>query len=378
MKKIKVAIVIPTHTNMKSSLHVLLGIYSYLSMTKNVQASIFTDSSSRELYKGFETVRIRGMDYNTVFSKILFFLGLPRYYYGDLINKLKGYDVIEASNPEFYIFAYQSYVAARKYNAKLILRTSQTVEGFYLFKFTKYLVVPFVKKAYDYASWLFFTNFEAAERAEKMGLMEKNSGRKVITGHAIDTKVFRPLKAKKQKNKVILSVAGLYEVKGHHLIIESLAKVRSRADAELWIAGEGYYEKNLRELAEKMGLGNKVKFLGGRTKEELAKIYNMADVFVLANLQEITPAVSEALACGIPVVVMECGGRKFVIPDEKYGLIARKFDADDMANKMLKILENKKFAERLAEKGRKRVLENFSIEKVAKKFYEAFVKLPKQ
>ena len=374
MKKIKVAVVIPTHTNLNSSLHILLNVYKYLMRTKNIDVTIFTDIRNKNSYAGFNVVRIKGLDYNAVLSKGLFALGIPRYYYMDLIEKLEGYGIIETSNPEFYIFAYQSYLAAKKYNAKLILRTSQTVEGFFLFKLSKYFVIPFARKAYDYASWLLYTNPEAAERAERLGLMEKNSRRKIIIGHATDTSLFNSISVKKNKKPIILSVAGLYKIKGHHLIIEAFVKIRKQIDAELWIVGQGYYKKNLELLAEELGISRSVKFLGSKTREELATIYNKADVFVLANYQEITPAVNEALACNVPVVVMDCGGRNFVIPNESYGLIAKRFDTDDMSNKIIKLLKNKELANKLAQKGRNHVLKNFSIDKVAGKFYRCFVK----
>lgn len=115
-----------------------------------------------------------------------------------------------------------------------------------------------------------------------------------------------------------------------------------------------------------------MKFLGTKDHKELSTIYNMSDVFVLANYQEITPAVNEALACEVPIVVMECGGRNFVIPDKNYGIISKKFDIDDMSNKIMYLINNKKIAKRMAKNGRKRIIENFSIEKVAAKIYSSF------
>ena len=350
-----------------------MEVYGYLKKTKNVHSTIFTDASNTATYPGFDVVRVNSIDYNTIWSKLLFVLGIPRYYYSDLIAKLKDYDIIETSNPEFYIFAYQSYLAAKKYNTKLILRTSQTLEGFFLFRLSKYIVVPFARKAYDYASRLLFTNPDAAHRAEKLGLIERNSKKTVIIGHATDTSMFKPFKVKKYKKKIILSVGGLYKIKGHHLIIKSLSRVRKRYDAELWIVGEGYYKNHLEILSEKLKVSGYVKFLGGKSKEELAKIYNVADVFVLANYQEITPAVNEALACGTPVVVMECGGRKFVIPNEDYGLVSKKFDVSNMSNKIIKILENKNLAKKISNNGRLHILKNFSVENVAEKFYDSFI-----
>ena len=205
-------------------------------------------------------------------------------------------------------------------------------------------------------------------------MAEKNSKKIVVTGHATDTGTFRPLNIKKDKSKaILLSVGGLYKIKGHHIIIEALKKIVDNGyDAELWIVGDGYYKNKLIDLAKKLNLTSKIKFLGSKGHDELAQVYNKSDIFVLANYQEITPAVNEALACGIPVVVMETGGRYFVIPDESYGLISKRFDADDMARKIMKLIENKKISTLVAQNGRKRIVDNFSIEKVAMKFYKAF------
>lgn len=375
MTKLRVAVVIPTHFDVHSSLNNLLKVYRYLIKNKNIEVTIFTDRKNNVEYADFNVEKINGLDYKTILEKAFLVLGVPRFYYTDLIEKLKGYDVIESSNPEFYAFAYQSYKAAKKYNARLIYRTSQTVEGFYLFKIIKYIVVPIVRKAYDYASFLLFSNPEAEKRCIKLGLLD-NKEKSIIIGHATDTKCFMPIKVKKPDNLILLSVGGLYKIKGHHLIIKALKKIieKGHKNAELWIVGEGYYKKNLVKLARNLNIEDKIKFLGRKSHEELAKIYNMCDIFVLANYQEATPAVNEAMACEKPVVAMETGGCKFVIPNRGYGLITKRFDADDMADNIIFLMKNGKIADKMAKNGRKRVLENFSLERVALKIYYSFVR----
>ena len=372
MKRLRVAVVIPTHFDIYSSLNNLLKVYRYLMKYKGVKVAIFTDKKNNPDYRDFGIIKINGVDYGNIFGKILFALGMPRFYYTDLIDKLEGYDVIESSNPEFYGFAYQSYLAAKKYHARLVYRTSQTIEGFYLFRITKYLVVPFVRKAYNYASFLLFTNPQAEERCIRLGLM-KNKSKSIVIGHATDTRCFKPMKVKKSKRIILLSVGGLYKIKGHHLIIKSLKKIIDRGDdAELWIVGEGYYKSNLNALSKQLKIENKVKFLGNKSHDELAKIYNSSDVFVLANYQEMTPAVNEAMACGIPVVAMQCGGDRFVIPSDDFGLISKKFDAGDMAEKIMMLLDNRGLAEKISINGRNHILKNFTIENVAEKIYRSF------
>ncbi|MEK6876612.1 MAG: glycosyltransferase [Nanoarchaeota archaeon] len=373
MKALKVALVMPNHFDINSSLNNFIKTYQYLTKKKDIEVTLFTDKKNNVKVRDFKIQKISGFDYKTIFEKILFVLGIPRFYYKDLIEKLNGFDVITANNPEFYAYACQAYKAAKKYNTRFVLRTSQTVEGFFLYKLTKYIVNPVVKKAYEHASWLIFTNPQAEERCLKLGLID-NKKKSVITGHATDTRTFKPINVKKQKNTILLSVGGLYKIKGHHIIIKALKSVIDKVhkNTELWIVGKGYYENYLKNLAKNLGIEKNVKFLGSKSHEELAKIYNLSDIFVLANYQEITPAVNEALACEKPVVVMECGGRDFVIPNESYGLISKKFDADDMAEKIMLLAKNPKLAAKIAKNGRKRVLENFSIEKVADKLYRSF------
>ena len=372
VKKLKVAVVIPTHYDAKSSLHVLLSGYMRLMKSKNIEVAIFTDKKNNVDYKGFKVVKIQSIDYKTLIEKVLFVLGIPRFYYTDLIQKLNGYDVIETSNPEFYMFAYQSYLAAKKYGAKLVYRTSQTVDGFFLFHLVKYLTKPFIKKAYDFASALLFTNPEAAQRCLRLGYAADKK-KFIILGHGVDTALFKPINAKKSKKKILLSVGGLIPLKGHQLIIRALKKIHEQLSnsVELWIVGDGPYKKKLQELAISLGVLGSVKFLGGIEHEKLPGIYNRADVFVMANFQEITPAVSEALACNIPVVVMECGGRKFILPNENYGLISKKFDVEDMASKIMALLKNPSLQQSIAQKGRKRIIQKFSISAYAERLYKA-------
>ena len=144
-------------------------------------------------------------------------------------------------------------------------------------------------------------------------------------------------------------------------------------NADLLIVGEGYYKKNLLRLVGNLGLKSSVKFLGSMNHGNLARAYNKADIFVLANFQEITPAVNEALACGLPIVVMECGGREFMIPNKSFGLICKRFDVEDMAKKVELLIKNRKMMEHIAKNGRERILKNFSIETVAEKFYKSFI-----
>ena len=373
MNLLKVALVMPTHFDINSSLNNFIKTYEYLIKNKNIEVTLFTDVKNDISLPNFKIKKIKGLDYNTFISKILFALGIPRFYYPNLINELKNFDVITANNPEFYIYSYQAYKAAKKYKTRFVLRTSQTKEGFFLYKLLKLIINPLVKKAYSFSKFCIFTNPQAEQRCLKLGLLN-NKNKSIVTGHATDIECFKPIKTKPNNKTILLSVGGLIELKGHQLIIQAFKKILKKGhDAELWIVGKGHYKQTLIYLTNKLNLINNVKFIGAKGHNELTQLYNSADIFVLANFQEITPAVNEALACEKPVVVMECGGRKFVIPDESYGLVAKKYNTDDLANKIITLINNKTLAKSIAKKGRKRVIDNFSIKIVAEKIYSSFV-----
>lgn len=78
------------------------------------------------------------------------------------------------------------------------------------------------------------------------------------------------------------------------------------------------------------------------SKEELAKIYSMADVFVNPTLEDTFPTVNlEALACGTPIVTFDTGGSPESV-DEKVGCVAEKYNLDDLIEKILEIKNNTK------------------------------------
>lgn len=117
----------------------------------------------------------------------------------------------------------------------------------------------------------------------------------VYKGQRIRKELGIPLNA-----KVILSVGEVNKNKNHKVGIEALAKLRDK-NTYYVICGRGPLMEAHKELAQSLGVGDRVVLTGYRT--DVADFYKMADVFLFPSFREGLPvAVMEAMASGLPVV----------------------------------------------------------------------------
>lgn len=123
----------------------------------------------------------------------------------------------------------------------------------------------------------------------------------VYKGQRIRKELGIPLNA-----KVILSVGEVNKNKNHKVGIEALAKLRYK-NTYYVICGRGPLMEAHKELAQSLGVGDRVILTGYRT--DVADFYKMADVFLFPSFREGLPvAVMEAMASGLPVVATRIRG----------------------------------------------------------------------
>lgn len=121
------------------------------------------------------------------------------------------------------------------------------------------------------------------------------------------------------KRYTLLSVGSLTRHKGHELVIEALTLL---PQADLMIAGSGPEEARLRELAARLGVADRVRFVGPIPQPALFGYYNAADVMVLASSREgWANVLLEAMACGTPVIASDVGGSTEIVTSLDAGLM---------------------------------------------------------
>jgi 1,2-diacylglycerol 3-alpha-glucosyltransferase len=189
----------------------------------------------------------------------------------------------------------------------------------------------------------------------------------------IDTKTFKPLKSKRNE-KTILWVGRLGKEKSLDILLQAFKVLSEKySGLKLMIVGDGPDRKRLEELAKKLGINTE--FTGYVPNEKLPEIYSSAYVFVSPSVTETQGlTVLEAMACACPVVVANALGFKDYVKHGYNGFFAKPFDAKDFAEKIAKLIENKKLREKLAKNARK-TAEEFSTENQMKKVMSVYEKL---
>lgn len=171
----------------------------------------------------------------------------------------------------------------------------------------------------------------------------------------------------------LLYAGRLVRWKGVEYLIRALPMLNP-ASTPLWIAGEGPYEEELRALAAKLGVTERVRFLGRVEQPKLAALYRSCSTLVATSFVNETfgMALCEAMACGAPVVASDFGGFREVVVDGETGLLVHPQDPDDLAGKINTLLADRDLAARMGAAGMQRVNDLFSWRAVADRLEEVY------
>jgi L-malate glycosyltransferase len=170
--------------------------------------------------------------------------------------------------------------------------------------------------------------------------------------------------------------AAFHPVKGHDVLLKALGRLKERGVAiAVLIAGDGDERDRIHALAKELGLeSDRARFLGFR--KDVPDLLMAADFFVLPSRMEGLPlAVLEAMARSLPVVVTPVGGVPEVVDDEKHGFLVPVDDDGALAGAIEKLARDPALGKRLGEAGHARVRDDFSFEKMTRKYERLYFSL---
>lgn len=153
--------------------------------------------------------------------------------------------------------------------------------------------------------------------------------------------------------------------------VEFLVQACSTVDATLAIVGTGPMGRSWRRLSKESEAADRIHFVGEVSDSELPHYYAAADVVVLpssARSEAFGMVLIEAQAAGRPVVSTELGtGTSFVNQDGETGLVVPPGDPEALARALRELLQDEERRRRMGELGRRRMLEEFHIDKMVER-----------
>jgi glycosyltransferase involved in cell wall biosynthesis len=185
-----------------------------------------------------------------------------------------------------------------------------------------------------------------------------------VVPYGVDLRQFRPRPREARSEVVVGAVARLSKEKGLHCLLEAFAVVAGRhPQARLMLAGEGPERQRLERLAARLGLGERVRFLGEVPHEQVPEVLEQLDIFAMPSTYEgFGVAALEAEAMEVPVVASRIHGIPDVVLDGETGLLVPPRDRQALAAALERLAFDADLRRRLGQAGRAFVAEHYSWE----------------
>lgn len=129
-----------------------------------------------------------------------------------------------------------------------------------------------------------------------------------------------------------------------------------------------FYTPSLLRFSKKLGLEQKVKFVGRVSQKDLISLYNASRVCAFSSPEEdfgLGPV--EAMACGKPVVAWNNAGPAETVVNGVTGLLAKPFDLEDFAEKVITLLNSNMMCAEMGRKGTSYVKKKFTLDNFIRK-----------
>ena len=158
------------------------------------------------------------------------------------------------------------------------------------------------------------------------------------------------------------------------LLIEALAALPEYCRVEF--IGNGPMKSTLEEQAARLGVSERITFQDGIPTFEVPDVLQKMDALVLPSLtrsnwkEQFGRVLAEAMACETPVIGSSCGEIPYVIGDA--GLVFQEGNVQELVACVRRLLDDSELYATLAKKGRQRVLENYTQERIALQTYEVY------
>jgi glycosyltransferase involved in cell wall biosynthesis len=160
---------------------------------------------------------------------------------------------------------------------------------------------------------------------------------------------------------LVLYVGRITAEKGLDYLLRAVPLID--ASCKVVVIGDGYELTRQRNLAARLGIGNRVQFLGGVDRAVVHDFYRRASVVVVPSVwpEPFGMIGPEAMSFGLPVVAFHVGGIPEWLADGETGFLVEPRDVTALAGRINLVVRDRPLANRLGARGRQVVAERFTL-----------------
>ena len=301
------------------------------------------------------------------------------------VYKEIGFDVIHGCNPPDDIYMVAKHF--KKYGVKYVFDHHDICPELFEAKFGKTSGLLYKsqlwleKQTYKHCTFVFVTNESYKKIAIERGKMNPNNVIVLRSGPKLERmRIMPPVESIKRGYKYMVGYLGVIgQQEGIEYLLDAAKYIKEHDNNVFWgIVGGGPHLKALKKQAHDMGLDDCVEFTGRASDQQMLEYLNTADVCVNSdkynsmNDKSTMNKILEYMALAKPIVQFDLTEGRYSAQDAS--LYAKNNDAEDMAKKIMELLDNPELRKKMGAYGRNRVVNELSWEHTSKALLEGYEK----
>lgn len=174
--------------------------------------------------------------------------------------------------------------------------------------------------------------------------------------------------------RIMIHISNFRPVKRVLDVVDIFKRVNERLPSKLLFVGEGPDLSKVICRVKELGLEERVCFCG--KQDDVTQVLSISDVMLLPSEKESFGLVAlEAMACGVPTVASNAGGIPELITHGKTGFLAPVADVDQMADFVLKLLQDETLHQQISENGLQKARAEFSDDRISEQYERIYYRV---
>ncbi len=284
-------------------------------------------------------------------------------------------DIFHIEEEHYSLVTYQAIRLAKKYNIKSLFVSLQNICKKYPLPFS--WIEGYNLRNTDYAVAV---SEEIKDVLVRKGFTNENIS---IIPYGIDPLLYRKIESTELRSRLRLEAftigyIGRFVIeKGVMDLLRAASQIKSKFN--LLMVGSGRLKYKIKAEGRRLGILGRIRILDSFPSSQVPNYINCMDCLVLPSRttkkwkEQFGRVLIEAMSCEVPVVGSNSGEIPNVIGDS--GLVFKEGDINDFSSKLELLINDVDLRMKLAEKGRQRVLNNFTQERVARETYKVYKKI---